>query len=291
MQDRSFAAAMATIAGLNEMDGDMPLFMDRHDVPGITAEDAAGAHAQDVGLSAQHGVQFLSYWFDAENGAVFCLAKAPEHESVAAVHRESHGMIPNEIITVSEDSVFRFLGKISEPADHTEVVNPFRAILFTDLEGSTAMTEELGAAAFMVLLTEHDLIIRRALVAQWGREVKHTGDGILASFDDVANALRCASAIQDGFRARATEGGTPVLRVRIGVAAGEPVDHNDDIYGSAVNLAARLCDAAQSDQTLVSEVVQDLGSQQGFSFHEAGRRSLKGFTDPVSVFAFEQEGA
>lgn len=285
------AAATATISGPNEMNSDMPLFMDRHDVPGATAEELAAAHALDVGLSAKHGVQFVSYWFDADNEAVFCLAKAQEHDNVAAVHREAHGMIPNEIIPVSEDNVFRFLGKIHEPADHTEVSSPFRAILFTDLEGSTAMTEDLGAAAFMVLLTEHDLIIRRALVAQWGREVKHTGDGILASFDDAANALRCASAIQEGFGARAAEGGTPVLRVRIGVAAGEPVDHNDDIYGSAVNLAARLCDAAQAEQILVSDVVRDLGNQEGFSFHEAGRRSLKGFTDQVSVFALEQAGA
>jgi len=269
----------------------MPLFMDRHDAPGVTAEDAAAAHAQDIGLSAKHGVQFVSYWFDAENEAVFCLAKAPERQSVTAVHQESHGMIPNEIIAVSEDNVLRFLGKIHEPADHTEVTNPFRAILFTDLEGSTAMTENLGAAAFMVLLTEHDLIIRRSLVAQWGREVKHTGDGILASFDNVTNALRCASAIQDGFRARAAKGETPILRVRIGVAAGEPVDHNDDIFGSAVNLAARLCDAAEAEQILVSGMVQDLGDQEGFSFHEAGQHSLKGFTDPVSVFALERDRA
>jgi len=78
------------------------------------------------------------------------------------------------------------------------------------------------------LLTEHDLIIRRALVASHGREVKHTGDGIMAAFDDVARALQCSMAIQDGFDARADAGGTPELRVRIGMAAGEPVHHNDD---------------------------------------------------------------
>jgi len=252
--------------------------------------DAAAAHAADVGVAAGHGVEFLSYWFDAENGAVFCLAKAPELEKVTAVHAESHGMIPNQVIPVSEDSVMRFLGKIHEPADHTEIDSAFRAILFTDLEGSTAMTEALGVAEYMVLLTEHDLIIRKALVAAWGREVKHTGDGILAVFDDVPSALRCSLAIQEGFAQRAAGGGAPELRVRIGIAAGEPVDHNDDVYGSSVNLAARLCDAAGAEQILVSDVVHDLGSGAGFAFGDEGMVTVKGFGEPVSVFHLRSEG-
>jgi class 3 adenylate cyclase len=262
--------------------------MDRHDVPGATAMEVAAAHSADVGVAAGHGVEFLSYWFDADRGAVFCLAKAPEHDKVAAVHQESHGMIPNQIIPVSEDSVMRFLGKIHDPVDHTEVTNAFRAVLFTDLEGSTSMTEDMGAAEFMLVLTEHDLIIRRALVAEWGREVKHTGDGFLASFESVAGALRCSLAIQEGFKGRAAEGATPQLRVRIGVAAGEPVDHNDDIYGSAVNLASRLCDTAQAEEILVSKLVQEMGTREGFSFGQAEQRTFKGFTEPVTVFSLDK---
>lgn len=258
-------------------------------MPGATAEDVAAAHAADVGVSAGHGVQFLSYWFDADHEAVFCLANAPDEDTITSVHRESHGGIPNQVVPVSEDVVMRFLGKIHEPADHTEVTNAFRAILFTDLEGSTAMTEDLGASEFMVLLTEHDLIIRKALVAAWGREVKHTGDGILASFDDVASALRCALAIQDGFAARTASAVGPQLRVRIGVAAGEPVDHNNDIYGSSVNLAARLCDVAQAEQVLVSDVVHDHGREAGFAFGEPAQHSLKGFVEPVPVYALKPE--
>ncbi len=97
----------------------MPFFMDRHDVPGITAEQVAQAHMLDLAVSAKYGVQFISYWFDADAGAAFCLAKAPAPADLAAVHRESHGLIPNVIIPVVEDNVLRFLGKIEEPADHT----------------------------------------------------------------------------------------------------------------------------------------------------------------------------
>jgi class 3 adenylate cyclase len=136
----------------------------------------------------------------------------------------------------------------------------------------------------MVLLTEHDLIIRRALAASRGSEVKHTGDGILASFEDVSQALECAVAIQDGFDARRAAGETPELRVRIGLAAGEPVRHNDDIFGSAVNLASRVCDAADAGHILVSDLVHDLGVEKGFTFDEADERVLKGFAGQTRVF-------
>ena len=262
----------------------MPLFMDRHDLPGITAEAVAQAHVSDLQIEAKYGVQFLAYWFDADRSQAFCLGKASAGEALAAVHRDAHGLIPNEIISVSEDNVQRCLGSISDPVDRTHLANPFRTILFTDLEGSTSLLQAAGESAFMVLLTEHDLIIRRALVASHGREVKHTGDGIMASFDDVADALECSMAIQDGFSARGSEGATPELRVRIGLAAGEPVDHNDDLFGSTVTLASRICDAAEAGHILTSDLVHELGGERGFSFDEGHDLALKGFVGPIRVF-------
>ena len=262
----------------------MPLFMDRHDIPGVSAEDVAQAHLADVAMAAKHSVRFLTYWFDPERGEAFCLAQAPTGDAMTAVHRETHGLIPNEIIPVSEDGVLRFLGRISDPVDQTRVGKAFRAILFTDLEGSTSLLESLGEASYMVLLTEHDLIIRRALVTTRGREVKHTGDGIMASFDTVPSALECALAVQDGFAKRTPDGASPRLRVRIGVAAGEPVDHNDDLFGATVTLAARICAAADPDHVLVSDVVHELGSAEGFRFDSGHERTLKGFSSPVRLF-------
>ena len=143
----------------------------------------------------------------------------------------------------------------------------------------------------MALLAEHDLIIRRALVASRGREVKHTGDGIMASFDDVANALGCSIAIQDGFGARASDGAATELRVRIGIAAGEPVDHNDDLFGSTVNLASRICDAADPGHILTSDLVRELGSARGFSFDRGRELELKGFPGPTRVFELVRTNA
>jgi class 3 adenylate cyclase len=265
--------------------------MDRHDVPGVTPEQVAQAHMADLGMQGKFGVQFLAYWFDAEQGEAFCLAKAPTSDSLTAVHQATHGLIPNEIISVSEDNVLRLLGRMSETGGEAAAVNPFRTILFTDLRGSTAILEQVGQAAFMVLLTEHDLIIRRALVAAHGREVKHTGDGIMAAFDDVASALECSIAIQAGFSARSAQHQTPELRVRIGVAAGEPVDHNDDLFGPTVTLASRICDAANPGGILTSDVVCDMGKQRGFTFDEGRDVVLKGFSGPTRVFELALDSA
>jgi class 3 adenylate cyclase len=262
----------------------MPLFMDRHDVPGVTAEQVAQAHLADLTMEARFGVQFLAYWFDADQGEAFCLAKAPKSEMLTAVHRETHGLIPNEIIRVSENNILRFLGRMNETGSDSQRVNPFRTILFTDLQGSTSILQSVGQSAFMVLLTEHDLIIRRALVASHGREVKHTGDGIMASFDNLVGALQCSMAIQAGFEARAADSPSPELRVRIGIAAGEPVDHDDDLFGSTVTLASRICDAADAGHILTSDVVREIGSQQGYAFDGGRNVMLKGFPDPIQVF-------
>jgi class 3 adenylate cyclase len=269
----------------------VPLFMDRHDIPGITAEQVAQAHVIDLAVGPKYGVQFLTYWFDADARAAFCLARAPTAADLAAVHREGHGLVPNAIIPVVEDNVLRFLGRIEDPVDRIATDSPFRTILFTDLIGSTSLLIEMGESDYMLLLTEHDLIIRRALVAARGREVKHTGDGLMASFDDVARALSCAIAIQDGLDAwNATTDG-PALRVRIGMAAGEPVDRDDDLFGSTVNLASRICDAAEGGQILVSDVVQGLGAPLGFGFIEAGLRTLKGFQEPSPLFELQRDRA
>jgi hypothetical protein len=81
----------------------MPLFLDIHKhVPGLTAEAVKGAHAKDVEVQKKHGVKYLKYWYDESAGKVFCLVEAPTKEAAAAVHREAHGLLADEIIEVKE---------------------------------------------------------------------------------------------------------------------------------------------------------------------------------------------
>lgn len=83
----------------------MPLYMDHHHkVDGLTADAVAGAHARDLEVQDKHGVKYLKYWFDEGSGAVFCLVEAPNAEAAAAVHREAHGLVADDIVEVKEGS-------------------------------------------------------------------------------------------------------------------------------------------------------------------------------------------
>jgi hypothetical protein len=81
----------------------MPLYMDiHHKVEGLTSDIIAGAHAKDLEVQNKHGVKYLRYWYDEDDGKVFCLCEAPSKEAAEAVHREAHGVIADEIIEVKE---------------------------------------------------------------------------------------------------------------------------------------------------------------------------------------------
>ncbi len=81
----------------------MPLYLDvHHKVPGLTGDAVAKAHAADLAVQAKHGVSYLRYWYDEATGKVFCLAEAPSPEAAAAVHREAHGLLADEINEVTE---------------------------------------------------------------------------------------------------------------------------------------------------------------------------------------------
>jgi adenylate cyclase len=120
--------------------------------------------------------------------------------------------------------------------------------------------------------------IARVQLAHAGREIKHTGDGIMASFASARGAVDCAIAIQ-----RALAAGDSV-RVRIGLNAGEPVAEEQDLYGTSVQMAARVCAEANAGEIMVSNVVRELAAGKGFLFNDRGDRTLKGFEDPVRVF-------
>jgi adenylate cyclase len=176
-------------------------------------------------------------------------------------------------------------------------------ILFTDLTSSTALTQRLGDAKAQELLRAHNTIVREALAAQGGTEIKHTGDGIMASFPTASGALECAIAIQRAIVARnaAAAGGgldprplTPdPVAVHIGLNAGEPVAEESDLFGTSVQLARRICDHAQSGQILVSNVVRELSAGKGFLFADIGEVAAKGFEEPVRLYEvrWREEGS
>jgi class 3 adenylate cyclase len=275
----------------------MPTYMDIHEIPGgITADEVAKAHAHDAAVEGKYGVHYHKYWVNERAGKIFCLCEAPNAEAAMQVHREAHGQVAEKIIQVEPDVADLFLGG-SEVNSAGAVLLPggaadardsgIRTVLFTDIVESTSLTQTLGDDVAMELLQIHDSVVRDALKALHGREIKHTGDGIMASFVSAAAAVRCAAQIQRELAQRAGEQSNHPVRVRIGGAAGEPVEHGNDIFGSTVQLAARLCSHAEPEQIVVSSVVADLCIGKGLMFRALGEVSLKGFDQPVHAHSVE----
>jgi len=265
----------------------MPIFLDRHDVVEYTAEEVAKLHLRDLEVQDKYGVKFLTYWYDAERRTTFCLVDAPDKETADKVHAEAHGHTANQMIAVDLSAVEAFLGRVQDPLSAKMVPineSAFRAIMFTDMVGSTEMTVRLGDAKAMELLRAHDAIIRRCLEHYRGSEIKHLGDGVMASFDDAPAAVECAIEIQEKFASYNINSETPI-HVRIGIHAGEPVEESHDLFGSAVQMAARICDVAHADAILVSRDVRDACAGVDLEFAPAGHETLKGFSGPVPLFS------
>ena len=265
----------------------MPMYLDRHDSPGVTAEELAEAHRLDTEIQEKYGVHYNTYWFDPDRGTVFCLAEGPSERAVVAVHEEAHGQLPSAVIELDPTAPLNaLLGPLPTHPVGTAYSEPaMRAIVFTDIRGSVAQTIELGDDGHMAVLRAHNDIVRRALEQHAGREVKHTGDGIMAAFGSVSAAVEFAINAQRAFAVWNAES-EPPLHVGIGISAGEPVTgDNDDLFGAAVQLAARLCGAAEAGDIAVSVAVRELCLGKRFGFVERGAMPLKGIPEPVHVYA------
>jgi class 3 adenylate cyclase len=169
-------------------------------------------------------------------------------------------------------NILRFL-----EADQERSHGAFRTIMFTDLVSSTALTQRVGDDAAQQVVETHDAAVHAALEAHKGVEIKHTGDGIMASFDSVADAARAARQIATVLTSQGVD-------VRIGLNAGEPIERDGDLFGTAVQLAARVCDAGGNSQVLATQVIRDLTAGKGLNWSPLPPIDAKGFDEPVPVF-------
>jgi class 3 adenylate cyclase len=242
-------------------------------------------------VQEKYGVKYHKYWINQKKGKVYCLCEAPNAEAADAVHREAHGLRAERIMEVSPEIAEAFMAdaEVNEVGaailPQKEGHDPgTRTVLFTDIVGSTDMTQRLGDEASFALLTVHDQIVRGALAANNGREVKHTGDGIMAAFTSAACAVRCAMVAMQDVAAHRNEPHPP-LRLRVGIAAGEPIEHANDLFGTTVQLASRLCTHAAPQQILVSNVVAELCAGKMLRMRAVEPLTLKGFDQPVHAHA------
>ena len=186
------------------------------------------------------------------------------------------------------DAMARFLS-VDPPqlAPIVPTTSAMTVVLFTDVEESTSMAAQLGDDEARERLRVHERITNVAVEQKGGTRIKSTGDGILATFPSVTQALDAASQIQWELWVQNRSPRRGTVRVRIGLDAGEPVADEGELYGIVVNTAARVCDRAGPDEILVASVIRDLARGKRFNFADAGEFALKGIAEPVRLFRLD----
>ncbi len=180
-----------------------------------------------------------------------------------------------DVLDLLLDEIEEFLTGVRHGPDPDRVL---ATVLFTDIVGSTEKAAQLGDRRWRDVLGQHNEIVVRELARFRGREIKNTGDGILATFDGPGRVIRCAAAL--------TEAVQPAgLEIRAGLHTGECEILGADIGGIAVHIAARVAALAEAGEVLVSSTVKDLVAGSGILFEERGRRALKGVPGEWDLFA------
>jgi class 3 adenylate cyclase len=151
-------------------------------------------------------------------------------------------------------------------------------VLFTDIVGSTREAARIGDSRWRDVIHAHNAVVRRELERHRGTEVHTTGDGVLATFDGPARAIRSAVAISEAVLPLGIE-------IRAGLHTGEIELLDGDIGGIAVHIGARVSSLAGPREVLVSSTVKDLVAGSGIEFEDRGLHDLKGVPDRWQLFA------
>ncbi|MGA2975454.1 MAG: adenylate/guanylate cyclase domain-containing protein [Spirochaetia bacterium] len=172
-------------------------------------------------------------------------------------------------------------------ASHTRAVT----LLFTDIIGSTRFYERMGDIAGRQMVQEHNDLLFPIVEKAGGRVVKTIGDAIMASFDDPAAAVRCAVQMQEAIRARnAAAGAAGSLRVRMGLHWGTAVADDKDLYGDAVNTAARVESLADGEEILISGQLAGKIGEAGITTVFLGSESVKGKEERIDIHLVNWQG-
>jgi eukaryotic-like serine/threonine-protein kinase len=164
------------------------------------------------------------------------------------------------------------------------------AILFSDIEDSTVLTERLGDERWLEVLRAHNRVFREEIARHGGYEVKSQGDGFMLAFPDPAEALECAVAVQRAFAERELDDTSETLRVRMGLHTGEVIAEEGDFFGKNVILAARIAAQACGGEILVSDEMRAAaGDGNGLAFDQGREVELKGLAGRHRVFRADWE--
>lgn len=165
-----------------------------------------------------------------------------------------------------------------------EEENKVVTVMFTDMVGSTALTQTMGQQVAQQVVRAHNRIVREALTQFAGREIKHTGDGIMCSFAQASGGVDAAIQIQRQTLQHNRDNPNLPLHLKIGLNTGEPIAEDGDLFGSTVQLSARITDKAKSEEIFVPESVRMVCAGKNYKFINRGGFAMKGFDGDITLF-------
>jgi class 3 adenylate cyclase len=192
---------------------------------------------------------------------------------------------PNCGATVAEGSRFcgqcgRALGLPTRTTTEATVT-----VLFTDIQGFSDLTSSVGDQEALDALKRHNQIVRAQIQNHGGTEIKYQGDGFMVAFPSARRAVLCAIDIQRKIAEQNRDNPDRPLILRMGLNAGDVLRDDQDLFGAAVNLAARIAEKAKGNQILMSELVKELaGPYPGFKSADRGKHSIKGFPGRYKIY-------
>jgi AraC-like DNA-binding protein len=233
--------------------------MDRHDLSDeITADHVAHIHHEDLKIEHKYGCKGMTYWFDAERKAAFCLFEAPNKEAIIEMHDEAHGAIPNHIIEVDDKIVESFLGRIEDPekSPDTElnIINDpaFRTIMVV---GMKRVSLHKSTSNQLDLRIQNYYTSTINTINEFnGRIAKQKPGYFLTSFESITNAVLCAVEIQSKLEDVSNNKYDSGIKLEIGLSTGEAVTEKEGIFEDAIQTAERLCDVVNGQIVMTSEV-------------------------------------
>lgn len=242
----------------------MPLYMDRHNVPGLTSKDAAKAHLKDLEIQDEYGCKCINYWVDEERGNVFCLIDSPSKQVLKEMHNRAHGLVPNDIIEVDSNLVKAFLGQINDevPSDLNRTPYPansndpaYRCLLVVDLKDRLVFECLYGKSVATELIKNFNLLILQSIQHYFGRIIE-SNEEFLASFISVDNAVDCAIHLRNSILFQNACKNLPKVNIKIGLSEGLPVSGNIKLYGEAIKKAKLLCFISEENKIYLTSVIK-----------------------------------
>jgi len=243
----------------------MPLYMDRHNLPGVTSHDVAEAHLKDLKVQREFGCIAMTYWIDEERGNVFCLIESPDKKAVVDMHNRAHGLIPHDIIEVDSNLVKTFLGRIQDPepsrfndaSASTGIHEPaFRIMLVADLKDRLLFDCLYGPQKSSQLMRKFNLLVQQA-VQHYSGDIIESNSEYLASFVSATNAVDCALNLRNSIQLQNSCENLPKVEIKIGLSGGFPVSGSKVLFGEAIKKANKLNFISTENKIYLTSSIKD----------------------------------